>query len=169
MEQVRNRPAPPRRTFSYKRGRNATDEINPDNKSTMMVACRRRGLSLFHANPELQNDLELVSCATGENPWALQHASAEMRDNPAIVLECVKKIPLSLYYASSRLKSDINIALAAVRTDGLALKHVSPSLRGNLEVVTAALTQNAAAVEFVAPSLLQCNEDDSDSGAMSVG
>ena len=54
--------APPRRTFSYRRGKGA-DEIKPDDLAVMVTACQRRGHALFHASDALKNNKELVLCA----------------------------------------------------------------------------------------------------------
>lgn len=62
MEMTTKKKPPPRRTFSYKRGKGA-DEINPDNLGVMLRACQRRGHALFHCSDTLKNNKELVMCA----------------------------------------------------------------------------------------------------------
>ena len=109
---------------------------------------------LEYANPELQNDKEVVERAVMFDGYALKFASAGLQADKDVVSSAVKSFGGALEYASADLKNNKQVALFAANDPWAeTFQHVSVALRNDKEVVMVAVASNGTALEYASEAL----------------
>ncbi|KAG2392405.1 hypothetical protein C9374_012657 [Naegleria lovaniensis] len=91
----------------------------------------------------------LVLQAVQVDGRSLYYADSEMKEDIEIVLAAVKSFGSALQEASQELKNNFEVAMAAVSEDGRAYKFVSDELKNNHDIIVKALQKDASMLEFV--------------------
>ena len=93
-----------------------------------LVVTHNAAHAIAFANPELQDDTELMRAALSRDGLVLRFASARLCEDRDTVLTSVRQNGLALFYAAEVLRRDHDVVLAAVEQDGNALKYAGGDL-----------------------------------------
>lgn len=93
-----------------------------------LVVLHNAAHAIAFANPELQDDTELMRAALSRDGLVLRFASARLCEDRDTVLTSVRQNGLALFYAAEVLRHDHDVVLAAVEQDGNALKYAGGDL-----------------------------------------
>ena len=93
-----------------------------------LVVLHNAAHAIAFANPELQDDTELMRAALSRDGLVLRFASARLCEDRDTVLTSVRQNGLALFYAAEALRHDHDVVLAAVEQDGNALKYAGGDL-----------------------------------------
>jgi hypothetical protein len=90
-------------------------------------AVKYNGLMLEYASPELKDDVEIVSVAMGNNPYAFKFASPRLREDYSVAMSavmntCDHKI---MIYVGSKLCDNFTFMSNAIKYDAYCLKYAS--------------------------------------------
>ena len=93
-----------------------------------LVVLHNAAHAIAFANPELQDDTELMRAALSRDGLVLRFASARLCEDRDTVLTSVRQNGLALFYAAEVLRHDHDVVLAAIEQDGNALKYAGGDL-----------------------------------------
>ena len=131
----------------------------PDRKRILKEVSDKSFARIFlrEANPDIQDDKEIVMATVKSNPSALQFASDRLRSDKEVVLTAIRAdadmtMPEGgvLSYASDGLRNDKEIVLEAVKNNGMAIQYMSEELVNDKNFVLKAL-KNSGPYTFKVP------------------
>mmetsp|Transcript_16288 Transcript_16288/g.52125 ORF Transcript_16288/g.52125 Transcript_16288/m.52125 type:complete len:428 (+) Transcript_16288:199-1482(+) len=130
-------------------------------KSKVLAAVERNGMTLRYADAGLRADREVVLAAVKQEGVALQYASSSLCADKEVVLAAVRQAGWALRFASPQLRDDKEVVLEAVRQAGWALCDASPELRRDAGVVSTAVQRTSLASCF-ALDPMHCSSEELD-------
>lgn len=122
-------------------------------KPYVLRQVREDGHELENASDDLKANLDIISTAIKQNPYAMRHVTSK-----DATIEIVSKNPKLYNKIHPTLKSDKDVILAAVQSNGLILSDAYYNFTSDKEVVLAAVRQDGLALAFASERLQNDNE-----------
>eukprot|EP00927_Polykrikos_kofoidii_P041212 TRINITY_DN35127_c0_g1_i1.p1 TRINITY_DN35127_c0_g1~~TRINITY_DN35127_c0_g1_i1.p1 ORF type:complete len:435 (+),score=51.52 TRINITY_DN35127_c0_g1_i1:165-1469(+) len=129
----------------------ASDDMRA-NRTVVMAAVSRDGMSLMFADPRLRADPEVVLAAISHCAEAILSADRMLRVDESFILRAIEKNSAVFQFLDTVWGNRL-LAKAAVESDGLLLRFAKETVQRNAEVVLAAVCQNGEALKYAHPTL----------------